>query len=98
MTTVHLETWNHRSISKGETKSDLLLNLLGDTAGGLVSPDELTFSMDPSSLLYSHFHQVIKLEPAQHRFLIILLDRLFENFTFLILRNFQMITLKFIHK
>lgn len=47
------------------------------------------FSMDLCILLYSHFHQVIRLELLQQSFLSILLERLFENFTFL--RNFQMV-------
>lgn len=51
-----------------------------------------------SILLYNCFHRVIRLELMQQRFLIILLERLFENFTFLILRNFQIVTSKLIHK
>lgn len=47
------------------------------------------FSMDLCILLYSHFHQIIRLELLQQSFLSILLERLFENFTFL--RNFQMV-------
>lgn len=74
-----------------------LLDLLRDT-GGLVSPAELYFSVDSSSLLYSHFRQVTELELVQQRFLVILLERLFENFTFLVLINFQMLVLELIHK
>lgn len=54
--------------------------------------------MDSSSLLYSHFRQVTELELVQQRFLVSLLERLFENFTFLVLINFQMLVLKLIHK
>lgn len=54
--------------------------------------------MDSSSLLYSHFRQVTELELVQQRFLVSLLERLFENFTFLVLTNFQMLVLKLIHK
>lgn len=54
--------------------------------------------MDSSSLLYSHFRQVTELELVQQRFLVILLERLFENFTFLVLINFQMLVLELIHK
>lgn len=52
--------------------------------------------MDICILLYSHFHQVIRVELLQQNFFIILLERPFENFTFL--RNFQIAGLKFIHK
>lgn len=54
--------------------------------------------MDSSSLLYSHFRQVTELELVQQRFLVSLLERLFENFTFLVLITFQMLVLKLIHK
>lgn len=87
MITVHLEVWNHCSMIKGETKGDpLFLNLLRDTEG-LAPQAELSLLISLCFVLQglpSGYQELM-----QQRFLIILLERRFENVIFLIFRNFH---------